>query len=199
MSTSFIKKMTLKEIGCDPKIARDSKYAPGAKNEDGSPSSVAGALVPLCVILGRVSAIKYTESKFTGDPQAAFLGSFEATNLQANNGVSYCSGKLYVPGGFDDYLEGAFKSVEESGGSIDFAVRISAKYDAASQNGYRFAIENLKEASATDDLAHIRAMVTNRLQINVGPVAAPAKIAAPSVVDAAHTAAAPEPAKTKRK
>lgn len=206
---SYLKKMSVKSLGCDPTEARQKEYAPGAmiagpNDAAGNPTKVpsvkAGKKVPLCVIGGRASGTKSGENRQTGDVWTALTGRFEGVVIQAGDGFKtgevYESGMVFLPGGIQEAIEGALETAGE-GGSVDFAIEITSGYDETSPVGYRYYGRNLKPPSASDDLAAIRAVMQPHVQAFLGPAPAttePAQIQAAAVEPVIPAPAPPAPA-----
>lgn len=213
----FLKRMNVKQLGCDPLEAREKKYAPGATievlNADGTKSiqvsPFAGKRVPLCVIGGVASGTKSGENR-SGNSEiwTALTGTFEGVCIQEGEGFPtgnvFESGQVFLPGGIQEAVEGALENAGE-GASVEFAIRLYAVWDDKSPVGYRYLGENLKPPSAHDKLAGIRQLMQPHVKANLGPApAAPvipvAVAAAPEVqkIEAPAETPAPE-AKDKKK
>lgn len=205
MST-ILKKMSIKALGCDPKEAREKKYAPGAtiKQENGTltPSDVAGKKIPLCIVYGRASGIKSGENR-SGNSEiwTALTGEFVGVRTQVmsddtpETDLQFTSGMLFLPGGIQETIEGAMDNAGE-GGVVEFALEIMCGYDE-SQIGYKYFGRNLKPPAATDDLAHLRGLIQPLVpKVHLGPAATvkPAEIAPAPTPVAVAEAPAPAPA-----
>jgi len=192
---TLLKKITMKDIGCNPKVARDSCYAPGAKLADGNPDPRAGQKVPLAVIGGRATGRKTGENSRDGSVWSALTGSFIANCIQEgenfNNAEVYESGVCFLPGGVQEQIEGVLAGLGD-GGSVEFAVEIMAGYDEKSATGYRYFGRNLKPATATDDLAMVRSILQPKAKALLGPGAEAGPKPEPVPAPAAETK--PEPA-----
>lgn len=146
---TLLKKMSVKEVGCDAKVARDSMYK--------------GEPVPLCVIYGRATGIKTGENRTTGDPFSKLIGNFEAVCMQKDPNDSnkyptnqvFQSGALFLPGGLQDMVEGALGD----NAAVDFAFEILSVVDPTTTIGYKYVGRNLKPPAVTDDMQYLRKLL----------------------------------------
>lgn len=158
---ALVTKMSVKGIGCKP--------------TGGLPSDESKAN-PLCVIMGKATGIKMGEGT-DGRVWSALTGSFRGTNLAT--GVSVRSGKLFLPAGIQDVVEGAVKQLGPDGGVVKFAMQIES-IKATNPIGYSYQARNLMPLEAeSDELADL-----------ISTVAAPAQIEAPKAPEAAPAAKA---------
>ena len=133
-SAEFLTKLTLKAIGCNPRIA-----------------ATEGKKVPLARIYGIATGIK-TKIDPKGDTFEAIEGSFEAVNLKT--GEVYRSGLLFLPGGIHETLTGSLKKGGE-GTTIRFGLEVSA-IPASNPIGYSYSAKSLIPDAGDDLLADMR-------------------------------------------
>lgn len=153
----MISKMSVKGLGCKPFAA--PKETPAR----------------LCQIIGKASGLKTGEDT-TGRVWSAITGEFRGVNLAT--GEIFRSGKLFLPGGIHEVVEGAVKSLPEDGGVVKFAFEIRT-VEAKNPIGYSYQAANLMPMeSETDSLADV-----------IAAIAAPAvaAIAAPAVAEVKDT------------
>lgn len=195
MAATFVKKMSVAALGCDPKEARQNKYKPGSVNTDGTPNPLAGKKVPLCIIYGRATGTKSGENRQTGDVWTALTGTFEGVCIQEGpdfkTGEVYTSGMVFLPGGIQEAIEGALEGAGENG-SVEFAIKLFAGFDEKSAVGYRYYGMNMKAPAATDDLAGLRSLMQSQ---TTAQIAAPVPDAAPDSAPVPDAAPAAEPSK----
>lgn len=192
--SKLLKKMSSKTLGVVGKLARDSQYAPTAVGPDGLKAPTAGAIIPLYMVYGQCSDTKMFESDY--GVSTALVGEFEAVVLQPgvpNHGKQFSSGKLFLPTGISEVVEGALKNVG-SDGRVEFGIKISSQWHD-SEIGWEYVAENLRKAAPTDALAHLRgAMQEYAGDIFLGPPAIeapakpPAQLPAPGAGEAAPAA-----------
>lgn len=209
----YIKKMSVAKLGCDPKIARDSQYAPGATVKDAQgntvPSPLAGKMVPLCRIWGRASDTKSGENR-SGNSEiwTALVGEFEGVCIQEGDGFPtdklFESGMVFLPGGIQELIEGAVinaKAASNDNATVEFAVEILSAYDDKSPVGYRYYGKNLRPPAATDNLASLRQLVQPGVKLHLGPapVQAPKQLPEPVEIPKQESDEAKEPVKSKKK
>jgi hypothetical protein len=150
----LVTKMSVKGIGCKP--------TGGLPADDTKPN-------PMCLIMGKASGIKMGEGG-DGRMWTALTGTFRGVNL--TTGKAFRSGKLFLPAGIQDVVEGAVKQLPVDGGAVKFAMRIES-IKATNPIGYSYQAVNLMPIEAeNDELADLIAAV------NGGP--APAQIEAPA-------------------
>lgn len=142
-----ISKMSVKTMGCNPR-----KVAGMDDNKDGKPVTL-----PLCVIYGIASGLKHGEDKVNGGVWTALTGDFEGKNLQT--GETFRSGKLFLPSGIQEIVEGPIKKAEDENGScaIKFAFEISA-VKASNPIGYSYQAKPLTKPTEGDQLSELRAI-----------------------------------------
>ena len=136
-SAEFLTKLTLKGIGCNPRIA-------ATENKK----------VALARIYGVATGIK-TKVDPKGDVFEAIEGSFEAVNLKT--GEVYRSGLLFLPGGIHETLTGSLKKGGD-GATIRFGLEVSA-IPASNPIGYSYSARSLIPDAGDDLLADMRKSV----------------------------------------
>lgn len=183
--SNFVKKMSIKAIGCDPTEARQKVNA--------------DKIIDLCVIYGRAAGVKNGENRQTGDIWSALTGRFEAVNLQTTDESkrNWNSGMVFIPGGIQEAIEGAIAAGGEKT-VIEFAMKISAKYDEKSPVGYVYLGSSMKPPAESDELSELRKLAS---EVPVKQIAAPAPVAEPTPAPAPAPvpAPAPAPARTRNK
>lgn len=197
MAATFVKKMSVKALGCDPKEARQNKYKPGSVNQDGTPNPLAGTKVPLCIIYGRATGTKSGENRQTGDVWTALTGTFEGVSIQEGPDFKHelmASGMVFLPGGIQEAIEGALEGAGE-GGAVEFAIKLYAGYDESSAVGYRYYGQNMKPPTAADDLAGLRSLMQGQTTAQISAPTAPVTEEKP----APAPTPAPEPPKKGKK
>lgn len=134
---ALVTKMSVKGIGCKPT---------GGLPTDESKAN------PLCVIMGKATGIKMGEGS-DGRIWNALTGAFRGTNLAT--GVSVRSGKLFLPTGIHEIVEGAVKQLGSDGGVVKFAMQIES-IKATNPIGYSYQARNLMPLEAeSDELADL--------------------------------------------
>jgi hypothetical protein len=103
----------------------------------------------MCRVWGQLASIKSKEAK-NGDVYSYLIGMFRCTN---GKGKDFESGKLYLPTGMMEELEGKFKAEGET--PIKFAYDVYANYDKGVSVGYRYAFKRVLAAETTNVLADI--------------------------------------------
>lgn len=142
-SEPLITKMSVKGIGCKP--------TGGLPSDDTKPN-------PLCIIMGKATGIKIGEGN-DGRVWSALIGAFRGVNLATSAAVR--SGKLFLPAGIHDAVEGAVKSLPADGGVVKFAMRIES-VKAGNPIGYSYQAVNLMPIEAeSDELADLIALTSN--------------------------------------
>jgi hypothetical protein len=128
----LIRKITLKTIGTDGKAAR--KLPTGER-------------IHLADVMGEgVSGLKGYESDYgIGN---ALLGMFTAVNAQT--GEIFQAGKAILPGAAQELIEAQVALLSKGDRGVDFAVRIFAVEDAASNVGYTYQAEFIRDADQPD-------------------------------------------------
>lgn len=152
----YVSKLSVKGIGCKPKLA-----------EEGKPAL-------LCRIFGKADGIKTGESA-DGRVWSALTGSFAAVNMQT--GEEYRSGKLFLPSGIHETVENAVNALGENtnGLSIKFGLEIRAVV-ANNPIGYSYQAANLVQTETADELSELRKAIEDKR--GVPQLAAPAAPAA---------------------
>lgn len=146
-SEPLITKMSVKGIGCKPT---------GGLPTDDTRSN------PMCLIMGKASGIKMGED-MNGKVWSALTGAFRGVNLAT--GAAYRSGKLFLPSGIHEVVEGAVKQLPADGGMVKFAMRIES-VKASNPIGYSYQAVNLMPIEAeSDELADLIAAVSAPAQI----------------------------------
>lgn len=135
----IVTKMSVKGIGCKPAGDKTPKR--------------------LCRIYGRADGIKAGESK-DGRVWSALTGSFEALNFE--DGKTYRSGKLFLPGGIHETIENAVKQIpaDADGITVRFALELRS-VEANNPIGYSYQAVNILPASQTDELDEIRRAISD--------------------------------------
>jgi len=183
MSTRIIAKITLKDLGCNPKVA-------SAKDITDK------STIPLAVIYGHCVDVKITEDNRNGQIYSALIGKFYGINIQQGNsayGTQFEAGKCYLPGGIHETVESAVMGNDpQNPQNVDFALEIHA-VRATNPIGYAYqAIPRLSSGRVTEDpLARIRAIVEQQIQLPAAPPPPPA-LPAPAAPIAGQIAAPAE-------
>lgn len=146
----YINKMSVKALGARP----------NAVVAEGAPSPY-----PLVRIFGRANGIKTGEDT-TGNVWTALTGSFEGINLQ--NGESFRSGKLFLPGGIQEVVESAVQEIAAAAKagkqtddlSIVFGLEI-ASVRATNPIGYSYQAMNLIKTEKSDELSELRKAISS--------------------------------------
>lgn len=163
---NIVAKLSVKEIGCNPKVA--------SAKEEGDKTAVI-----LCRIFGVATGLKSKEDTVRGGVTTAIIGEFEGVNLQegnTNHGKTFRSGKLYLPAGIQEMVESAVSQVEKDGGSVEFALEIRA-VRATNPIGYSYQAVPLIKPRENDALSALRASITAQA---LPPAPAPAQLPAPA-------------------
>ena len=87
------------------------------------------------------------------DPWTAFIGQFQAVNLET--GEMFASAKAFLPGAAGEMIEAAWKAgqdKEEPISNMKFAFDIVKKNNEASVTGYEYQARPLLETTASDPL-----------------------------------------------
>lgn len=148
---SIISKMSVKTLGCNPRLARDEQRR------------------PLCRIYGMATGTKVQEDKVQGNIFVSLTGNFEGVNLE--NGEVYRSGKLYLPNGIHEVIESAVKKLADGAGeSVQFALEIHSVI-ATNPIGYSYEAKNLVRAEIADELETLRGKLP---EVKVKALPAPA-------------------------
>ena len=136
-SAEFLTKLTLKGMGCNPRVAATEEKK-----------------VPLARIYGVATGIKVKVDP-KGDNFEAIEGSFEGVNLKT--GEVYRSGLLFLPGGIHETLSGSLKKGGE-GTTIRFGLEVSS-IPASNPTGYSYSAKSLIPDAGGDLLADMRTSI----------------------------------------
>ncbi len=150
---TFVAKLSIKALGCDPRLAK------GVNKQ------------VLCRIYGKAQGLKMGEDKIRGDVWTALQGTFEGQNCQVDSpeyGKTLQSGKLFLPAGIQDVIEGAVREITKAAASetasVNFALELSS-VKADNPIGYSYQARNLVPQAAKDELGELRAAVTEKVGI----------------------------------
>lgn len=162
-SGSYVSKLSIKALGCDPRLP------------SGANSKV------LCRISGFAQGLKSGEDKNTGNIWTALQGDFEGVNCEAGNddfGKTLRSGKLFLPAGIQDVIEGAVREIENRAGGAEspnvvFGLEIRS-VKATNRIGYSYEARNLMPARQSDPLAQLRKQIEEKAGV-IKAIAAPAE------------------------
>lgn len=177
---SIISKITIASIGCNPGAVKTLKPEELSKEGD----------LPLARLYGKLAKVKYEESKEKdGNMYAAFLGNFEAVNMQT--GEVFKSGKMYLPKGISELVENGVKNAPE-GSQVGFAFEVRSQ-KANNPIGYSYRVLALKSPEATDELKDLRDAVLKAGTLNVKRLTGTQKGTGPGTIEGA--AATPAGAK----
>jgi hypothetical protein len=150
-SEAYVGKLSIKALGCDPRLPRDVKQQ------------------LLCRIWGKAGSLKVGENRTTGDVWTALQGRFEGVNVQEGSddyGKQLASGKLFLPGGIQDTIEAALHEIENTSGGTESAAIIFALeiYSVTANNpiGYSYLAKNLVPNQKQDELAELRKAVETK-------------------------------------
>lgn len=163
---SFVSKLSIKALGCDPRLPKD----------------VSAQI--LCRIFGTAQGLKHGEDKNSGNVWTALQGSFEGVNAQDGTeefGKILRSGKLFLPAGIQDVIEGAVREIENTKTGAEtpnvvFGLEIRS-VKASNRIGYSYEARSLMPVTQQDALAQLREQIVN----TAGPIkGAPKQIAAPA-------------------
>jgi hypothetical protein len=150
---SIISKITMASIGCNPGAVKTLKPEDLSKEGD----------LPLARLYGKLSKVKYEEDKVNGQVYTAFIGNFEAINMQS--GEVFKSGKMFLPKGISELVENGVKSAPE-GAQVGFAFEVRSQ-NANNPIGYSYRVLALKSPEATDELKELRDAVLKAGTFNV--------------------------------
>lgn len=138
--------MTLKGIGCKPLEAVKKS-----------------AVVFMARIFGEVSDVKTKEAR-NGDAYSYFVGEFRA--IGPDEKTKFESGKLFLPGGLFETIEGEFKA--GGGKAVQFGYDIYSTPDDKSSTGYRYAARTIIKTASSDRLkAMTEALSANPIKSQV--------------------------------
>jgi hypothetical protein len=167
---SIISKITMATIGCNPGAVKSAK--PDELTKEGD--------LALARLYGKLSKAKLEDDVAKGQQYLAFIGNFEAVNMQT--GEVFKSGKMYLPKGISELVEQGIKGAPE-GSQIGFAFEIRSQ-KANNPIGYSYRVLALKSPEATDELAELRATVLKAGTINVRRLSGTQKGTGPATIDA---------------
>lgn len=102
----------------------------------------------LFTVYGRAAAVKTGESD--KGPWVAVLGEFKAIRI---DGETFASYKFFPPS--HAFAEGLQAMIALDAGPVDFAVKVTARYDQTAITRYVYDIENLMESRPSAALASI--------------------------------------------
>lgn len=150
---AVVGKLTIKNLKCNPSKVQD---LPEGENK-----------LPMAVLFGKASDVKYSEDRDMGVMHAYFAGTFEGLNLVDKTTV--ISNKLTLPKSLSDAVEKAIKELQakDEGGSIAFAFELIA-VKATNQVGYVYEAIALRKPEATDELGELRSFILTTRK-NRGP------------------------------
>lgn len=94
----------------------------------------------------------------------AFLGQFRATNLRTKE--RFESAKIILPKFLEESLYGA---LPEEGGQVQFAFRLSAKYNKDVATKYEYQAKSLIKPAESDILAALEGQVTEAVKALPAP------------------------------
>lgn len=188
----LLRKLTIKTCG-DFRIARIKKLlieAHGAKDAEGNDiDPVDGASVELLKIAGEV--VRAKSGQTDKGSYTRLDGQFIGTDL--TTGELYQSGACILPEFVGAQLGAAVLGA--NGGAVQFAFKISAKWQANAITQYEYEVESLMESKPTDSMARLLALA------GIDASAKPKQLQAPAPTEPAAEPAAPpaapaaEPAK----
>lgn len=143
--SSWVSKLSIKAVGCDPRLAA------------GTTSKI------LCRIYGTARGLKNGEDRNTGNVWTALQGEFEGVNCEQGNedfGRTLRSGKLFLPSGIQDVIEGTVREIENTAGgketaNVVFALEIRS-VKSANRIGYSYEAKSLMPPKQQDPLATMR-------------------------------------------
>lgn len=148
-----VRKITLGTIGVQPDIEELLKK-PGKRAD-------------LCDLYGVATKAKPGSSDY--GPFVAFLGQFRAKRLA--DGQEFDSRKIIFPAFIEEELYGAFG--EDNTGNVEFAMRISAKYDADAATKYVYEMKPIIKPKENAQLADLMTRANEAAKA----LPAPAKLA----------------------
>lgn len=142
---SYISKLTIKTLGCNPSMVKTLKKEQGVK-------------LAIARMYGKASAVKYQEDKENGKMYTYFAGTFEGVNLQ--DGTVLRSGKMFLPEGISNVVETAIKAAQEKDdkASVSFAFEIRS-VQATNPIGYSYEAAAIQKPEAEDELAAMRKQI----------------------------------------
>lgn len=159
MGQKLLRKLTLKEIvGGKAEILKVAQLGcVTAKNEAGKEITLPeGNVMPLCMILGRVSGYKPGESDLGSFIK--LLGAFEATNLQSGEVVAM-NGVCILPNFIADAIGAALQNGAES---VEFAVQVNVQYKEAAATSYEYSAVSLLTPTESAPIAGLKAMLVSQ-------------------------------------
>lgn len=108
-----------------------------------------GKRMDLCDLYGVATKAKPGSSDY--GPFVAFLGTFRAKRLA--DGAEFEARKIIFPSFIEEELYGAFG--EDNSGNVEFAMRISAKYDADAATKYVYEMKPIIKPAENAQLANL--------------------------------------------
>lgn len=141
VDSGIIGKITMASIGCKPALVNMLKEGEG--NE-----------LALARIYGTLDEVRYQDDKDKGQIYTYFVGSFEAVNMQ--DGDVYKSGKLFLPKGISELVEGECKKNPNTAIQFAFEVRSIKANNPAK---YSYKVLPLVSPEKSDALAQLRERV----------------------------------------
>jgi len=178
---TVIPKLSVKALGCNPKAAS------ALKEGDTTP-------VPLCKVWGVATGVKQGEAA-NGQIWTALSGRFEGTNIQDGDGTVFQSGKLFLPTGFQEVIEGALAEAIDA--EVQFGLEIRA-VRASNPIGYSYQAVVLVPPRENDALSQLRDWVL----VKSLPAPAPqqrAPQASPPVAESHGVTSLPAPPEPEKK
>ena len=171
----LLKKLVAKDIVGRARLIYRKKFVDGP---DGKPSTAFEPLspAPLYVVFGQARDTKTGESDY--GPWVAFLGHFEAIDLET--GERYVSDKLHLQDPAEGLLVDQMAKRTNPSDTIGFMFEVGKKpsqkwMDTDNGNSYEFTVKTHFQIDKADPLADMR-----RLALKSGPLAATLKrLAAP--------------------
>ena len=143
VNLEIVSKITVKTLDAQPKRLSVTQYT------------------PLCAIYGRCTSFEAGQSDH--GEYVKFKGEFEGVNL--TTGKTYRSAVLIMPKVLEDLLHQAINL--ENAGSVDFAVRITAKPNEKSITGYSYGVEPLIQPAESDALKALRSTAMAQVQLGI--------------------------------
>jgi hypothetical protein len=148
----YVSKLSVKALGCDPRLSKDEKTK------------------SLCRIYGSAQGLKSGEDKNNGNVWTALQGKFEGVNIEQGSehfGKTLRSGKLFLPAGIQDVIEGKIREIENtSGGALEANVLFGLEIrsvEASNRIGYSYEAKNLMPVKQQDDLAAMRQTIEDKV------------------------------------
>lgn len=159
MGQKLLRKLTLKEIvGGKAEILKVAQLG-CIKGKDEAGKEIIlplGEVMPLCMILGRVSGYKPGESDLGS--YIKLLGAFEATNLQSGEVVTM-NGACILPNFIADAIGAALQNGADS---VEFAVKVNVQYKEAAATMYEYSAESLLPPTESAPITGLKAMLASQ-------------------------------------